>query len=205
MKRIASLSFIVLILIGLAGCYSSATLKTRVDKSMDVELINSVAIFPLHGANLPPGENREFTKAVMDAFQEKNLGIRVMGPAETIELINAKNLLNHYKEFLRTYISTGTPSEKYIKEIRDALNVDAIMQGVVLDVRQSEASFYQYAGTHLTLSYGLISTKSGIVIWDVTSRARKQEAWAWSSAPPLHEAISVALQEILPAIPKLNK
>lgn len=172
MKRIANIAFVLLILTGLAGCYSSATLRTRVDKSMESESIKSVAILPLHGANLPPGENREFTKAVMDAFRQKNLEIRVMGPAEAIELIDAKGLSNHYNELLRTYISTGTPSEKYIKEIGSALNVDALMQGVVLDVRQSEASFYQYAGTHLTLSYGLMSAKSGIVIWDATSRAR---------------------------------
>lgn len=205
MKGIANIVFVLLILTGLAGCYSSATLKTRVDKSMESESIKSVAILPIQGANLPPSENREFTKAVIDAFREKNHEIRVMGPSEAIELINTRGLSNHYNELLRTYISTGAPSEKYIKEIGTALNVDALMQGVVLDVRQSDASFYQYAGTHLTLSYGLMSTKSGIVIWDATSRARKQEAWAWSSAPPLHEAISVALQEILPAIPKFNK
>lgn len=205
MKRIGSCLFVLFVLAGLLGCYSSATLKTRVDKSMESESIKSLAIFPLQGANLPPGENREFTKAVIDAFREKNHEIRVMGPSEAMELINSKGLSNHYNELLRSYISTGSPSEKYIKEIGATLNVDALMQGVVLDVRQSEASFYQYAGTHLTLSYGLMSTKSGIVIWDATSRARKQEAWAWSSAPPLHEAISVALQEILPAIPKLNK
>ena len=204
MKRIANLTFFLLILTGLAGC-SSATLKTRVDSSLESEPIKSVAILPLQGANIPPGENREFTKAVIDAFREKNHEIRVMGPSEAMELINAKGLSNHYNELLRSYISTGAPSEKYIKEIGAALNVDALMQGVVLDVRQSEASFYQFAGSHLTLSYGLMSVKSGIVIWDATSRARKQEAWSWSSAPPLYETISVALQEILPAIPKLNK
>ena len=205
MKRIANLAFFLLILTGLAGCFSSATLKTRADKSMESESIKSVAILPIQGANLPPGENREFTKAVIDAFREKNNAISVLGPSESMELINAKGLSNHYNELLRSYISTGAPSEKYIKEIGAALNVDALLQGVVLDVRQSEASFYQFAGSHLTLSYGLMSVKSGIVIWDATSRARKQEAWSWSSAPPLYETISVALQEILPAIPKLNK
>lgn len=204
MKRIANLAFFLIILTGLAGC-SSATLKTREDKSMESKSIKSVAILPIQGANLPPGENREFTKAVIDAFREKNHEIRVMGPSEAMELINAKGLSNHYNELLRSYISTGAPSEKYIKEIGTALNVDALLQGVVLDVRQSEASFYQFAGSHLTLSYGLMSVKSGIVIWDATSSARKQEAWSWSSAPPLYETISVALQEILSAIPKLNK
>lgn len=204
MKRISNIAIVFVILTGLAGC-SSTTLKTSTDESMERESIKSIAILPIQGVNLPPGENREFTKEVIDAFREKNNAISVLGPTEAMELINAKGLSNHYNELLKSYISTGAPGEKYIKEIGAALNVDALLQGVVLDVRQSEASSFQFAGSHLTLSYGLMSVKSGIVIWEATSRARQQKVWIWSSAPPLYETITGALNEILRAIPKINK
>jgi len=188
------------------GC-SSATLKSFVNPSIDPESIQSVAIFPIRNIRLLTDEARELNRSITQAFHDCNPTVEILGPSEAIDKLNDADLAAEYSDFLRDYATSGIPNAKTLQQIGNALGVDAILQGEVFDLKQIDGNaMYGVKGkTSLTVRYSLMSTSVGDVLWEATSNAKKQTATVLQSAPPLYEAILIAQERILTALPRLGK
>ena len=190
-----------------SGCATQrASLKTFVEPSIDPGSIESVAIFPIRNVRLLPDESRELNRGVTQAFSKQNPNVRIVGPTESTDLLNKAELADKYSDFLRDYATSGIPNVATLKEIGNALDVDAILQGEVFDIRQIDGAFGINCGkTSVTVRYGMLSTRHGDVLWEASSKSEKKTATTVESAPPLYEVIAIAQDKILTALPTLGK
>lgn len=196
--------FFIIILIFL-NCVS-ASLKTFVSPSIEPGSIHNVAIFPMRNARLLPDEAREINRGISQTFHDQNPDVVMIGPAEAIDLINRAGLSVKYSDFLRDYAASGIPNVNVLKEIGDSLGTDAILQGEVYDIRQIDGAYGITRGiVSVTVRYSMMSTRNGDVLWEATSTARKETGTTLEKAPPLYEAIIVAQEKILTALPTLGK
>lgn len=198
--------FILTVLLLLIGC-STSKLRTYVDPSIQSTSINSTAIFPIRNVRLLPDESRQINRNISQKFLQKNPNVKIIGPAESIDLINQSGLADKYSEFLRSFMLSGIPNTVTLKEIGNALNVDSILQGELFDIYQYNGQFGVDLNsyTSLTIHYILLSTQRGNILWEATTNARKNTATVFQPAPPLYEVILIANDKIFTALPQLGK
>lgn len=191
----------------LIGCaVKRASLKTYVDPSIDPASVQAVAIFPMRNVRLLPDEARELNRGISQAFHTQNPSVTVVGPAESVDLLNDAELADAYSDFLRNYALSGIPNASTLKKIGSALKVDAILQGEVFDIKQIDGTYGGDKGeTSLTVRYVILSTTVGDVLWEATSNAKLKTATTLEDAPPLCEAVLVAQEKILSALPTLGE
>lgn len=201
-RKIAVIGFMLLLI----GC-ATAGLKTYVDPSIQPGSINSVAIFPMRNVRLLPDESRVINRSISQRFQQESPKVRILGPGESIDLINQKGLADKYSDFLRNFAMSGIPNVITLKEIGNALDVDAILQGEVFDIVQINGRFGldTNSRTFLTVRYYLLSTHKGNILWEATSNVKKSTVTVFEPAPPVYEVISIANEKILTSLPKLGR
>ena len=108
------------------------------------------------------------------------------------------SLADEWAKFLDDYNSSGIPNSQLLFEIGDALNVDAIMQGEIVDVYQRDGKYGgDTALSRVTVRYSILSTDSGKLLWEATSRGSRESATTLADAPPLIEVIQLAQEKIL--------
>lgn len=204
-RFLVAISFISLLFF--TGCATKrATLKTFVEPSIQPESISSVAIFAMRNVRLLPDESRELNRSISRAFQQQNPDVTVVGPTESTTLLNQAALTEMYSDFLRDYATSGIPNLRTLKQIGDAIDVDAILQGEVFDIFQTDGAYGVTKGkASVTVRYVLLSTRNGDVLWEATSNATKTTATTLGSAPPLYEVIMMAQNKILTALPTLGE
>lgn len=204
-RNLLSVQSLVIALSVVVGC-SGATLKTFVDPSLTSSQIRTVAIFPIRNVRLLPDESRELNRGFVKTFHDKNPAVRILGPVEATDSLNARNLVEKYSDFLRNYAASGIPDSRVLHEIGAALNADAFIQGEVFDISQKDGEFGSHVGqTRLTVRYTMMDVNKGTVLWEATSDARKETATTLSQSPPLYEAIEMAQKEILASLPTLGQ
>jgi hypothetical protein len=207
--RIKKLPIVIAVttVILLTGCsVKRATLKTYVEPSLDAGAIKSIAVFPMRNVRLLPDEAREINRSVTQALNSQNPNLKIIGPAESVDLLNKAELADGYSDFLRDYATSGIPNASLLNKIGQALYADAIMQGEVYDIFQEDGAYGVNKGTtSLTVRYVILSTNKGDVLWEATSNSKLVTATTIEDAPPLYEAIMQAQNKILTALPTLGE
>lgn len=200
-------SIVIICTILVAGCSTQrATLKTYVEPSLDPCAVKAIAVFPMRNVRLLPDEAREINRGVTQALHSQNQNLKILGPAESVDLLNKAELADGYSDFLRDYATSGIPNASLLRKIGEALYVDAIMQGEVYDIKQRDGTYSGNKGeTSLTVRYVILSTTKGDVLWEATSNSKLSTATTIEDAPPLYEAILNAQNKILSALPTLGE
>jgi hypothetical protein len=192
-------------LILVVGC-SRTPLRTSAESTIQPKSIRSLAIFPVRNERLIPHESRELNLSVLQMFQQKNPNLKIVGPTESITLINRAGLADKYGKFLGDYARSRVPNANTLRAMGEILHVDAILQGEVCNIEQTDGDYKSNLGsTFLTIRYSLMGTNDGIILWEVVSNATKSTATPFESAPPLREAILIAQDWILTSLPELGK
>jgi hypothetical protein len=192
--------FIVLLvsLVLLTGCGDSATIDTYSDPSFTKGSISKLAVFPMQNTRLAPSQSRQVNRDVTQGVNSINPNIEIMGAAKATRIINEHSLADEWAKFLDDYNSSGIPNSQLLFEIGDALNVDAIMQGEIVDVYQRDGKYGgDTALSRVTVRYSILSTDSGKLLWEATSRGSRESATTLADAPPLIEVIQLAQEKIL--------
>ena len=122
-----------------------------------------------------------------------------MGASEAVEKINQANLVDQWATFLRNFSSSGIPDTTTITKVGNALGVDAIIQGTILNVTQKDSDGYSYPVTRVSVRYTMIGVKDGRVLWELTGEGVKQP-YAYTAAPII-DAVKLAHEKIISAIP----
>lgn len=186
------------------GC-SRTPLRTSAEPTIQPKSIRSLAIFPVRNERLIPDESRELNLSVLQMFHQKNPNLKIVGPTESITSINRAALTDKYGEFLGDYARSRAPNVNTLKAIGEILHVDAILQGEVFNIEQTDGDYNRnVASTSLTIRYSLMGTNDGIILWEVVSNATKSTATPFESAPPLYQTILKAQNWILTSLPELG-
>jgi hypothetical protein len=173
-----------------------------VDPTFKMDNIESIAIFPIRNARVALNESNQINRKIAMSINNSQSNIRVLGPVETINILNENDLAEYWADFLDNYIMSGIPDQKRVKAIGDALEVDAFIQGEILDIQQKDGVFGYYAGkTRVTVRYTMIDTGDAKVLWEATSDGISSTATTLESAPPIISAIEVAVDKIISNLP----
>ena len=78
------------------------------------------------------------------------------------------------------------------------------MQGQLLTVNQRDgATGYTKAQSRITMSFSIVETSTAKTIWEASADGIKGSATTLSEAPPLIEAINLAVNKVVENVPKL--
>lgn len=201
-KQVLIFSLIIGILSG--GCVARrATLKTFIDPSIQSTSVKTVAVFAMRNTAFSPGETMEMDRTITQAFFQTNLSVKLIGTADASAMLNRENLADEYAGFLGGFETSGMPNTVFLNKLKEKLEVDAILQGRLSEVVQTDRMRHVPARTTATVRYTLLSTTSGRILWEATSNAVIQTHKRF--APPIYEVATFAQNKILTSIPTLGK
>ena len=140
------------------------------------------------------------------AFVEKNPNTKLINPAASTELLNKKSLVEPYSKLLTVYWETGIPNTVTLMDMGKQLNVDAIIQGFVVQMYQRDGDFWgaKTARTTIVIKYIMFSTNLGKVLWE-TSCDGDEEVSSLKKAPPVSEVLEIIREKMISAIPILTR
>lgn len=183
--------------ISLAGCatnsvdsYSSPTYSTSA--------LKSVAVMPITNQRLNAGQAIEANRRLISALQSRNSQMKIIAGSDAVTIINDKNLVDPWNNFIVSYSQTGLPNTNTLKAITSALAVDAIIVGTLVRVREQDAAAYVYPFIEISLRYTMFD-KSGTILWEVTSNAKQD---GYLSKPPISEVLNTAMNSVIEQLPK---
>ena len=185
------------------ACASShATINSYVDPSFGRGSLHSVAIFPIRNARLAPAEAQQINRGISMAVHARNADLRLMSAPEAIAILNDSGLASPWAVFLDNYVASGVPDATILRRIGQALSVDAILQGEIVNVFQQDGRYGGNRGTtRVTVRMTILDVRKGTLLWQASSDGQLGTATTLSSAPPIIEAVELAVHRLLDALP----
>ena len=198
-----SFAIMSLLSIFVVGCaVSSATLNSYTEPGFTPSSITRVAVFPMRNAMIAPGEAEALDSAVVRAVKRRSTSIAIVTPSEVTNLLNQRGLVDRWARFLDSYETGGIPDVSALKDIGKALDVEAIIQGEIKNVRQVNGVFMSNTGiTFVDVHYFMIDVHSSKLLWQASSDAVRTTSTTVEAAPPVIEAFHLAEQKILSTLP----
>jgi|TergutMp193P3_1026864.scaffolds.fasta_scaffold56987_2 hypothetical protein len=191
----------LLAFLALSGCATSrATIDSYIDPNFSAASVKSIAVFPLRNARLAPSEALQINREITQAINRRNPAIKIIGAAEAVDVLNQHGLAEKWAKFQENYVRSGIPDAAILREVGTALGVDSILQGELINIVQSDADYYSYATTRVTVSYTMMSVASNTTTWSATSDGIAQSGTDMT-APPIIDAVRLAQNKILEALP----
>lgn len=186
-----------------AGCATSkATINTSTDPSFQRGDIQSIAVLPIRNTRAAPSEARQITRKVSQAIHKDAPSMNIVGPNEAVNLLNEHELADDWAEFLENYVKSGVPDAQTLSKIGEALGVDAICQGEVWNVQQEDGEWGGNKGeTRVTVRFTILDARDGSLLWEASSDGVRGTSTTLGDAPPVIEAINLAVDKIVQNMP----
>jgi len=197
---------VALIAMPVIACASSkATINSFTDPSYSAQDVGSIAVLPIRNARLAPSGAQAVTRRVSQAIHREAPKVRLMGPTESVQALNDHDLAHDWATFVEDYVKSGVPDAEALGRIGKALNVDALVQGELLNVQQEDGEFGGNKGqTRVTVRFTMLGTRDGTLLWEASSDGIKKTATTLSDAPAIIEAVNLAVNKILENLPPLE-
>jgi len=202
--NILSKTFCLMSLVILAGCAASrGTINSFYEPSYMQGSVNLLAIPTIRNARLAPSESQQIGRSVNRAIAEKNPTVKMMSANKFSNLLNDSGLVDSYADFIEDYITSGIANREFLENLRNN-DIDAIMISELSNAYRADGSLgYNLGETRVTISFTIIDTKTNDVIWTAIADGKKGTASTLGDAPPLIEAINLAVEKIVGAVPTL--
>jgi hypothetical protein len=188
----------------ITGCESTSTrVRSYSDPAVGNRVIASLAILPVRNAPIAQSESIRMNREITQTVQRQNPNLRIVGPVESIQALNAKNLVADYDNYLVGLAQSGIPNSEVLHRVGEALGVDAIMQGQIVGLYQEEGSYPGRPGrTKFALRYSIVSTQDALLMWETSAEVNRRTGTVFEQAPALELVLPDATQIVLKSIPK---
>lgn len=205
MHRVLRLRLTALALCSVGCASSTATINTFSEPSADFGIISSVAVLPMRNTSFVPSEARVVNRRISQEFARRNPAATVVGPAEAAKLLNDNGLADDYAVFLTNYVASGIPDAELLGVFGEALAVDALIQGEVVNVYQEDGGSGNKGVTRVTLRFTMLGCQTGTLLWEATRDGRLTTALNTGAAPPIIEAVHLAVDKIITTMPRVGQ
>ncbi len=200
---------VVAVGLGVSACATrKATLNSYSDPSFNARSVESLALLPSRNPSLAPSESRQLTRRVAQGIHERSPNVSIVSPAEATELLNDAGLADAWATFLINYDASGIPDGEVLRSVGDALDVDVIVQGEMLDLYRVDGGTEEDGGgkgqTRVTVRFSMLDARSGRLVWEATSEGIRETAFGGdfqSKAPPSIEAVELAVDKLISSMP----
>ena len=201
-KHFYLITFFLFIFLFYSCSVSKATLNSYVDPNIDKEPMDVIAIFPAKNTRLAPSEANQIMRKISQSIHQRNPNIKLLSPNEVIDQLNQLNMADDWAYFLDNYNSSGVPDENFLREVGESLNIDCILHGELVNVFQQDGAYGINKGTtRVTVRMAILSTRSGKLLWEASSDGVRATTTTVESAPPIIEAVNLAIDKILENLP----
>lgn len=138
-KKVVPLLLLAVMLGG--GCaHRPGSLETYTTPELRQQAISSVALMPIRDIWLTPEEGGKLDGVLAQMVENEYPQIRVRDAGEVSNLLDQLTLKTRWQNYYDDYSIRGVPDTALIALVGEALGVDAIIQGELVDVRLSAAS-----------------------------------------------------------------
>lgn len=190
----------------LTGCATSSThSRSYTDPTVGSRIISSLAILPIRNAPIAQSESIRLNREIAQTVQRQNSGLRVIGPVEAVDALNKAGLVDDYDRYLTALAQSGIPNAEILQRVGSALGADAIMQGQIVGLIQSDGYYPGHAGTtKFSLRYSIVSAADGLLLWETSADVQHNTATVFEQAPPLETVLADATATVLKSIPQFT-
>lgn len=180
----------------------AATLTSYVDPTFQQGQVQSVAIFPVRNTRMAASEAQQINRRVSFLINQRFPEIGLVNSGQAVDLLNEYGLADDWAVFLGNYVTSGVPDATVLNEIGMALDVDAIIQGEVLEVFQQDGNG-QNGVTRVSVRFTMLDTHNGKLLWEASSEGLRKTALSGigQHAPPVIEAIRLAIDRLVESLP----
>ena len=194
---------LALLVLSVAGCAThSGKVRAFTDPSAQPGTIKALAVFPIRNARLAPGDAQEINRQVTSELTRLHPTVQIMGPSEVVRLLNEADLAAEWARFLEDYSASGVPDSKRLQRVADALHVPVFLQGELVNVVQEDGiAFVRQGSARVTIRFSLLDATKGKTLWEATGDGLQTRSTTVGAAPPLIDAIKLALEKLVPSIP----
>jgi hypothetical protein len=181
---------------------SRATINSYVDPNYSKGSIHSLAVFPIRNGRFAPSEAQQINREMSMAIHERSPAMRLMSSAEAIRILSDSGLADRWAVFLDNYVTSGVPDANALKRFGQVLGVDAILQGEIVNVYQQDGTFGGNKGTtRVTVRLTMLDAHAAKLLWEASSDGLRGNATTVGAAPPIIEAVELAVHSLLNALP----
>jgi hypothetical protein len=104
--------------------------------------------------------------------------------------------------FLANYTTSGIPDAEVLRDIGGVMDIDAILQGELVNIVQRDGVFGITKGQpRVTVRFTLLDTRTGRLIWEDSSDGFKSRSTTVGEAHPIIEAVHLAVDRLVSAVP----
>lgn len=203
MSRTARLLGMLSCAVFATACASAtATINSYVDPTYARGGIESIAVFPIRNGRFAPSEAQQINRRIATVIHARDPELRIMSTPEAISLLNEHGLADDWAVFLENYVASGVPDANALRDFGTALGVGAILQGEIVNVFQRDGEFGGDKGqTRVTVRFTILDCEHGRMLWEASSDGTKTTATTLDHAPPIVEAVGLAVDKILDNLP----
>lgn len=187
----------------LSGCASTnADVRTHTEPGYTGASIRRLAVFPIRSRRLTTSEARQLDAELSQAILKKRPSLVLLSSAEAVKLLNESGLADQASRFHDHYYPAALPNASVLRKVGQALKVDAILQGEIVNVQETDGVFNKHEGTtRVTLHYSMTAGESGKLLWEASSDGSVTTLTTAELAPPMSYAVFHAQKKILPTLP----
>jgi hypothetical protein len=211
-QRTTLLTFVSAVVLGaavsaacfvLCGCASTnADVKTHTEPGFTGASIRRLAVFPIRNRRLTTSEARQLDAELSQAILKKRPSVVILPSAEAVKLLNESGLSDQAFRFHDNYYPGALPNASVLRRVGQALKVDAVLQGEIVNVQETDGVYNKHEGTtRVTLRYSMTAGESGKLLWEATSDGSVTTLTTVEVAPPMSYAVFMAQKKILPMLP----
>ena len=182
----------------LIGC-ASAKMESYVSPGYQSQEIKSVALLPISNARISAGNSAELLSSFTKAVSRKSPNLRIISGYPVIKKLNTSGMAGDWADFLRDYSYGGIQNINTIRGVSNVLEVDSIIQGTIIDIKQEDSNGYNYPITRVSIRYTMFSGSDGSILWEVTGEGSIQP-YSYKAAP-IYQAVKIANEKILSGLP----
>ncbi len=197
MKFYLTLPAFLLIIIFFESCApTKATFTSESFGSLRDKNIRTIAVLPFAGLTTDKTDLGRIDTTIINAFSRKKINIKVIGSFTAYNKLS-KDLVDQWNNLTIDSAKGNQNAAALTAQIGNDLSADAIIQGKVSNIIQNDAAFGEKFGdTKVTLKIDLLSAKTGKLLWTAASIGTVGTLTTNDTAPPVINAVMVAVKEI---------
>jgi hypothetical protein len=145
----------------------------------------------------------QINNKIINSITSKNPEITIISSSASLRKINGSGLASEWNDFVEDYYNSGIANKKILYKISNSLGVDAVLLGQLISVYQSDGNGWDTTGTTIvTVMYSILEVSTAMTIWEVTADGMVKREMDMA-APPISEAIDMAIEKITQNVPRL--
>ena len=196
--KLPGLALVVLVAATSACSTYQGKINTHLDPGYRQGTIKRLAVFTIRNASRAPYKSRRVNAEISRAIEGKNPAVQVVSPPGALRKSNE----SEWAHVVNDYHTSGVANLGALGRVSKNLNVDAVLQGQLVGIRQRHATALVAGETRVTLSFSVIETVSGKQVWYVSADGVCTTQTP-GAPPPIPDAIEDAMRKILGNIPRL--